>query len=180
MKLFVVSSIAASGKTTLVNYVTEKFDLYKLKTCTTRPVREEEKGDEYSFIDRTTFKEILDINGFIEHATVYGEYYGLLRGDIERNIDKNCIVILDIQGTQSILREYPEAVSIFILPPPPEEVEKRLLARNTNKNDVERRLEQMNMEILEAENYEYRVKYGDLDYMKAEISKIIKRELILD
>lgn len=181
MKLFVISSIAASGKTTLVDHVTEKFNLYKLKTCTTRPIRKEETGDEYHFIHQGIyFAAMIEADKFIEWARVYDYFYGLTKEEVEKNKDKNCIVILDVQGTQSITKLYPEAVTIFINPPPRSEVKKRLLARNTDDNDVEVRLETMNMELLEAENYEYRVKYGNLDDMKAEISKIIKREIILD
>jgi len=180
MKLFVVSSIAASGKTTLVDYVTEKFDLYKLKTCTTRPVREEEKGDEYYFVSKTRFNVMAHLNYFIENSTVYDNYYGLLASEVDDNKDKNRIVILDVQGTEKILKLYPEAVTIFIMPPPYGEVRERLLARNTDANDVEARLKEMTMEVLESENYEYHIKYGNLDDMKAEISKIIEREIILD
>ena len=85
-----------------------------------------------------------------------------------------------MQGTEKILKLYPEAVTIFILPPPYEEVKKRLLARNTDTNDVNLRLNQMEMELCESENYEYSVKYGNLDDMKAKISEIIEREIILD
>jgi len=180
MKLFVVSSIAASGKTTLVDYALEKFDLYKLKTCTTRSIREEEIGNEYYFMLGIDFAYKIQENKFIEYSEVYNNYYGLLKSEVDNNKDKNCIVILDIQGTQKILNLYPEAVTIFIMPPPYEEVRKRLLARNTNANDVETRLKEMTMEVLESENYEYHIKYGNLDDMKAEMSKVIEREIILD
>jgi len=176
--LFIVSSIAASGKTTLVEHVEQKFKLYKLKTCTTRPIRNEEKGDEYYFIkSETDFISMVESDKFIEWAQVYNYYYGLTKEEIEKNKDKHCILILDVQGTRSILKSYPEAVTIFIFPPSRSEVEKRLLTRKTSKSDVERRLEKMNMEILEAENYEYCVNYGNLDNMKAQIEKIIEREL---
>ena len=175
--LFIVSSIAASGKTTLVEHVKEKFKLYKLKTCTTRPIRDEEKGNEYYFITEEVFSSMIYANKFIEWAHVYDYYYGLTKEEVEKNKNKYCIVILDVQGTQSILKLYPEAVSIFILPPSRSEVETRLLGRNTSKNDVDIRLEKMNVELLEAENYDYRVDYGDLDAMKAQISKIIEKEL---
>jgi len=180
MKLFVVSSIAASGKTTLVNYVSTQFNLYKLKTCTTRSVREEETGNEYYFVNENEFYNMIEYEQFIEYSKVYDKYYGLLRCEVENNEDKNCIVILDVQGTEKILKLYPEAVTIFILPPPYDEVKKRLLARNTNTNDVHLRLKQMEMELCEAENYEYSIKYGNLDDMKAKISEIIEREIILD
>lgn len=176
--LFIVSSIAASGKTTLVEHVKEKFKLYKLKTCTTRPIRDEEKGDEYYFIEsKEAFTSMIYAHKFIEWAQVYDYYYGLTKEEVEKNKDKYCIVILDVQGTQSILKLYPEAVTIFILPPSRSEVEKRLLDRNTNTNDMDIRLEKMNVELLEAENYDYRVDYGNLDAMKYQISKIIEKEL---
>ena len=180
MKLFVVSSIAASGKTTLVDYVTKKFNLYKLKTCTTRSIREEETGNEYYFVNDDKFCDAMERFEFIEFSNVYDKYYGLLKSEVENNKDKNCIVILDVKGTKKILKLYPEAVTVFILPPPYDEVKKRLLARNTDTNDVNLRLNQMEMELFEAENYEYSVKYGNLDDMKAKISEIIEREIILD
>ena len=71
--LIIVSSVSASGKTTLVEHAIEKFDLYKLKTCTTREVRKEETGNEYYFIPKGIFNLMIHENQMIEHAEVYGE-----------------------------------------------------------------------------------------------------------
>ena len=178
MNLFIITSLAASGKTTLVDYVTEEFYLYKLKTCTTRPVRPEEKGDEYHFIPREDFAVMMSHNKFVEYASVYDNYYGLTKEEVENNKDKNCIVILDVQGTETMMKLYPEATPIFLLPAPIPVIQRRLEKRKTSDADVKRRMEEVTNEIIASEKYEYRVKYGSLIDMKEELFMIISEKIV--
>ena len=76
-----------------------------------------------------------------------------------------------------MLELFPEATSIFILPPPFTEIQKRLEARNTSTADINRRLDEMSTELLQSETYDYRIKYAELDDMKAEIAEIINLEI---
>lgn len=178
MNLFIITSLAASGKTTLVDYAIKEFDLYKLKTCTTRPVRPEENGDEYHFIPRYDFGVMMSHKKFVEFAEVYDNYYGLTKDEVELNKDKNCIVILDVQGTETMMKLYPEATPIFLLPAPIPDIQRRLEKRKTSDKDVKRRLQEVTNELIASEKYDYRVKYGTLDEMKKELFKIINKEIL--
>lgn len=172
-KIFIVSSVSASGKTTLVNHINFNYDLYKLKTCTTRNKRKEEYGHEYYFMGMDDFIDNIDNDEFVEHSLVYGKYYGLLKKEVEKNKNKNSIVILDVQGMQKFKKLYPQAITIFINPPPREILTQRLSERQTGMVDLGTRLSQIDEELNHIDLYDHRIEYGDLDYMKAQISKII-------
>lgn len=175
--LIIVSSVSASGKTTLVEQAIKKFDLYRLKTCTTRPVREEETGDEYHFIPKGIFNLMIHENQLIEYAEVYGEYYGLPRTEVDKNADKNCIVIMDVQGAKSLKKLFPHALMVFIMPPKVEEIIKRLAKRDTTKEDIKNRHLQSAIEIGEMNSFDEWIKCGSLGQMKEDFNKIVEKSL---
>jgi len=170
--LFIISSISASGKTTLVEHIIKKFDLYKLKTCTTREIREEESGDEYHFLSMADFTKMFRKDKFIEHANVYGEQYGLTKDEVENNSDKDCILITDVKGAATLTDLYPRAISIFIEPPDMEEIIKRLTSRKTG--DFTNRYLEAEKELKAMGSYDHVLKVGNLDEMKENLEKLIK------
>jgi len=176
-KLFVVSSPSASGKTTIVDNISKTFDLCKLKTCTSRPVRESEKGDEYYFLNRPCFEHKIKENEFIEYSKVYENYYGVLREEFSKLKENNCIIILDVQGKEIIEREL-HIISIFIKPPDKNVVLDRLHTRNTDSDDVTNRIAEFDKELSEIDKYNYAIEYGDLKNMIDQMKSIIEQELI--
>jgi guanylate kinase len=173
-QLIIVSSVSGAGKTTLVDDAISKYDLYKLKTCTTRKVRPEENGSEYYFYNKDEFSEYIKTGQFFEHAEVYGNYYGLLNTEIEKFKESNTIVVLDVQGSATARELYPEAITIFIEPPSIDELKYRILKRNTGGEDAERRLAELDIEMKEMPKFTHIVKYGTLDEMTNQFGEIIK------
>jgi len=172
--MIVVSAASACGKTTLVNHLETNFNFKRLKTCTTRARREGETDADYNFMDISDYQKNLYANKFIEHGEVYGNYYGILRTEIESSADRDIIVTLDVKGRENFIKEYPHAISIFFLPPSMEEIETRLKERKTTATDVKLRLKEARIEIKASSKYDYTVPYGTLDEMKISLENIIK------
>lgn len=176
-QLIIVSSVSGAGKTTLVDKASVTYNLYKLKTCTTRAVRPEETGNEYYFYGIDEFMDNVECDEFVEHAEVYGNHYGLLKTELRKADDTNCIVIMDVQGAASARALYPDAVSIFIDPPSIEELKLRILKRNTGEGDTERRLAEIDSEMEQMKFFTYVVKNGSLPYMSNQFNDIIEKTI---
>ena len=172
--IIAVAAPSASGKTTIVNKVMDITGIRRLKTCTTRAKRPEEVGDEYYFMSRNEFELGIMLRKFVEFNEVFGNYYGLTYEEVES--DGDSIIIQDIDGVHTLKSKFPEFVnSIFIMPPPKEELRKRLVGRNTgNLDDIELRLDRVDKEVLDAGWFDYRVEYGELDVMVGEFVELTR------
>lgn len=140
-KLIVISGPSGAGKTTLYKHILNDFKdtLGFSVSATTRMPRPGEKdGVDYFFIDRKEFDKRLKEGYFVETATVHGNFYGTPKSEIDRilNSGRNCLLDIDVQGSRSIRKLYPEAVHIFILPPSVDELIRRLKSRATDSGKV--------------------------------------------
>ena len=175
---FVISSVSASGKTTLVNELLKLHpEMYRLKTSTSREVRPEEKGDEYYFYDKHEMELRILGNEFVEYSVVYGHHYGLSKDEVDNNVDKNVLIILDIQGMKKFKKAYPDAVTIFIEPPPIPELIKRLKSRNTTDEDVRKRINEFRGELKYMKKYDIIVPNGTLDEMTKFFVSAVEKHL---
>lgn len=173
-KKFVITSVSASGKTTLVNaLLNSRPDMYRLKTCTTRPKRDEENGDEYYFLNKDIAEEKIRQNQFVEYSTVYGNIYGLTREEVDIHSASHTIVILDVQGAQKFKAIYPDALTVFIEPPPLDILESRLRERNTSEDDVQKRLAETKEEMKYMESFDFIVKYNSIIQMKRKFFRFV-------
>lgn len=172
-KIIVVTSISGSGKTTLVNWAEDKLGITRLRTCTTRPVRPEETGDEYYFMSKPEFEQHIEHDDFVEYSVVYDNYYGLLKSEVNQCNDKNCIVILDVQGMHKLKALYDNVATIFINPPSIIDTKFRLLSRNTSIDDVEKRLAEVRQELSHIEEFDYNIKAGSLEYMSSVFTALV-------
>jgi len=160
--IFILSAPSGTGKTTLINRLTALFPEMLLSiSCTTRERRAGEvHGRDYRFIGTKKFSAMKAKGEFAEWAKVHGCLYGTPRSPLDRNIERGRDVLLDIdvQGARKIKRVYPQAVSIFLLPPSWRELEKRLALRGTDaKETIRRRLANARREIQEIMKYDYYV-----------------------
>jgi guanylate kinase len=158
--LVLVTAPSGSGKTTIYREVLAKNrDLIFSVSYTTRKKRHSEiHGRDYYFIDRKRFERMIADVKFIEWAIVHGELKGTERTQVERCLGekKVCILDVDVQGALNIMKEHPDAVTIFIEPPSIEELEKRLRKRKTEDE------KQILVRLRDAENelaYRNRFKY---------------------
>ena len=139
--MLVLSSPSGAGKTTISRLLLERDpDLIMSVSVTTRPKRPGEvAGKDYSFIDPTEFNLMINRRELLEHAKVFGHYYGTPRAPVEQALARGRDVIFDIdwQGTQQLMQNAQEdVVSVFILPPSTEELDRRLHRRAQDPEEV--------------------------------------------
>lgn len=183
-RIVVLSGPSGSGKTTLVRKLVECADvtLVKSVSATTRPPRPGEiHGDDYWFLTDAEFREKLNKNEFLEHAEVFssGFLYGTLRSELDRawNLNAWAFLEIDVQGALKVMQQYPNAVTIFLKTPSPEEFERRLRARGTESEEViQRRLATALRELQLANRYKYVVVNDQLETAVSEICAILKAE----
>jgi guanylate kinase len=160
MSVFIISAPSGSGKSTLVNEILKIVPGLEFSiSYTTRPPRgSEQNGREYFFVSREQFEEMLRTGEFLEHANVFGNYYGTARRflrDAEEH-GNDLLLDIDVQGAEQIKQKLPEAISIFVLPPDRPTLEKRLRSRSLDEEQViQRRLVTATREIENYSKYDY-------------------------
>ncbi|HEX7370196.1 MAG TPA: guanylate kinase [Rhodanobacteraceae bacterium] len=157
--LFIVAAPSGAGKSTLVNALLAREPNIALSIShTTRAPRPGDiNGVQYHFVDRATFESMIAHGDFLEHANVFGNYYGTSRSAVEPILATGRDVLLEIdwQGAEQVRRAMPACVSIFILPPSRAELERRLRARATDSEaTIEKRLAASREEIAHADAFD--------------------------
>ncbi len=181
--LIILSSPSGAGKSTLARRLMEWDDSLSFSvSATTRPPRPGERdGVDYHFVDHETFRQMIARGEMLEHAEVFGNFYGSPKGPVEAAINDGRDVLFDIdwQGGQQIagsaLRD--AVVSIFILPPSISELERRLNTRGQDSAEVIRaRMEKSRAEISHWAEYDYVLINDDLDETEARLRAILTAE----
>ncbi|HJP97469.1 MAG TPA: guanylate kinase [Rhodanobacteraceae bacterium] len=158
-RLFIVAAPSGAGKSTLVNALLAREPGISLSIShTTRAPRPGDvDGAQYHFVGRAAFERMIADGDFIEHADVFGNYYGTSRVAVEPILAAGRDVLLEIdwQGAAQVRRAMPQSVSIFILPPSRAELERRLRARATDSEaTIEKRLAASREEIAHAHEFD--------------------------
>ncbi len=185
--VYIISAPSGSGKSTLVNEIRKLVpNLLFSISYTTRPPRgSEQNGREYYFLSREEFEAMLRRDEFLEHADVFGNYYGTAKRFLSEAGErgKDLILDIDVQGAEQVKEKLPEAVSIFILPPSKDELEKRLRRRSEAEHMVsqpviERRLTAARKEIENYCKYDYILVNDRLEESIDELKAIVLAERI--
>ena len=158
--VFIISAPSGSGKSTLVNVVRRTVpDLeFSISYTTRTPRGAEEDGCEYFFVSRQQFEDMIRNQEFLEHADVFGNYYGTAKRFLNKaeSGNKDLLLDIDVQGAGQIKAKLPEAVSIFIMPPNRAELERRLRERSQDSEPViQKRLQAAGREIENYRKYDY-------------------------
>ena len=177
--LFVVVAPSGAGKTSLVNELLKREPNIHLSiSYTTRAPREgEQHGREYHFIDRAAFENMIASGDFLEHANVYGNYYGTSRRWIERELEGDHDVLLEIdwQGAHQVKKLFPQAVGISILPPSIEELRRRLEARGKDSREtIDRRMAEARNEISHALDFQYIIVNESFEVAVTDLQSIVR------
>jgi guanylate kinase len=181
MSAFIISAPSGSGKSTLVNEILKVVSglEFSISYTTREPRGSEQNGREYFFVSRNQFEEMLRADEFLEHADVFGNYYGTARQflrDAEEH-GKDLLLDIDVQGAQQIKQKLPQAVSIFVLPPDRATLEKRLRSRSLDAEKViQRRLVTATREIENYSKYDYILVNDRLDESTEALKSILLSE----
>lgn len=180
--MFVLSSPSGAGKTTLSRLLMQNdANLVMSISSTTRKTRKgEEHGKDYYFIEEPEFEKKIDDKFFYEYAEVFGNYYGTPRAKVEDSIAAGQDVLFDIdwQGTRRLTsKARDDIVSVFILPPSMDELERRLVSRGQDAADViKRRMDRASDEISHWNEYDYVIVNDNIDSSLQNILYILKSE----
>ena len=181
--VFIVSAPSGSGKSTLAHRLLQQDPrlLFSISYTTRAPRGQEVPDQAYHFLSRAEFEAALARDEFLEHAEVFGNYYGTHRGMLERAQaeGRDLLLDIDVQGARQLKGKVPEAVTIFVLAPSRAELEKRLRARSEDSEEViARRLDGAATEIGNYGAYDYVVVNRDLERSVDALASIVKAERV--
>ncbi len=179
--LYIIAAPSGAGKTSLVTeLVKTSRHLTVSISYTTRPPREGEvDGQHYHFINAETFQQMIGRGVFLEHAEVFGNFYGTSMEWVEEQLTQGTDVILEIdwQGAQQIRRLAPESIGIFILPPSQKELHKRLSGRGSDSaNIIALRMAKAVSEMSHYKEFDYIIINDDFDEALLDLKAVIRSQ----
>ena len=177
--MVILSSPSGAGKTTITKKIQQKYQNFKISVShtTRKPRTNEVDGVDYFFISAEEFKKKISNNEFYEHAKIFDNYYGTTKDSVNTLVNNNNDILFDIdwQGTKQ-LSNFKELklIKIFLLPPNKNELEKRLIQRNQDKNEiVSKRLKAYDEDIIHWSDYEHVMINDNLENCFKQIERII-------
>ena len=180
--ILIISGLSGSGKDTVINRLKEitTVDFHFVVTCNTRKKREGEiDGKDYHFITREKFIEMINNGEMLEHSEVYDDLKGVPRFEIEKALreGKDMILRLDYQGMRKIKAVYPEAVSVFVIPPDADAWIARLRARNTDSEEsLQLRIQTAVEELKHINDFDYLLINDEVDHAAMDLLTILRAE----
>lgn len=183
--IVIVSGPSASGKGTVVSRALEKADEARVDvqlsvSMTTRGIgKNEVDGETYYYVSREEFEKNIADNNLVEYNNYAGEYYGTPKDKLEGWLSQgsNVILEIDVNGAKQVLEQYPEAVTVYILPPSFQELEYRLRSRGRDSEEkIQYRLAKGKNEIPEARWYDYILVNEIIEESADDLLSIIKAE----
>jgi len=179
--VFIISAPSGSGKSTLVHRLLASVPnlVFSISYTTRQPRPTETNGVDYIFISRKDFEERLARGEFLEHAEVFGNYYGTNRETFESatHQGKDLVLDIDVQGARQLKVAIPQAISIFVLPPSKEVLEQRLRSRSQDSEEViQRRLRGAADEVQNYTQYDFVLINRDIEEASARLASIVEAE----
>lgn len=179
--LIIISSPSGGGKGTLIKRILQTLpNVGYSVSFTTRAMRDGETlGKDYFFVSREEFQRLIETGALLEHAEVHANFYGTSIEQVKVEIEagRDVILEIDVQGAMSVLDKFPEAVSIFIMPPSYQVLEARLTARATEKMDhLALRLRNSAGEVSRYTEFKYVVVNDEVERATLDLQAIILAE----
>ncbi|HMV12517.1 MAG TPA: guanylate kinase [Nitrosomonas sp.] len=179
--LIIISAPSGTGKTSIVSALTESDSQLSLSVShtTRRPRPNEVEGQDYYFVDRDIFQAMVNRGEFLESAEVYGNLYGTSHKWVKESLasGRDILMEIDYQGAQQVRKAFPQAISIFILPPSYAQLEERLKQRGQDdQKTISRRLATVREEVSHLNEFDYVVVNNELQEAIKDVNCIIKAE----
>lgn len=176
--LYILSAPSGAGKTSLLQALRERDSKLHISIShTTRPPRPgEEDGVHYHFVEKSVFLAKVAQGDFLEHAEVFGNHYGTDESSVRNQLEagQDTVLEIDWQGAQQVRRRFPNAVSLFILPPTPEALRERLSNRGQDSETViQERMRQAVSEMSHYAEFDYLVFNDDFEQALDELAAIV-------
>lgn len=174
--LFIISGPSGAGKSSLCREVLSKLSGIRTSVShtTRKPRGAEQNGIHYHFVDRPTFEQMIKEDLFAEWTQIHGHYYGTSHEELQTS-EGDLILEIEGHGALQIKGKYPEACTIFILPPSMDEFQKRLKSRNEDSDaEMERRLKNVRAEIRYVDQFDYLVINDDFYKAADDLMTIIR------
>lgn len=180
-RVFIISAPSGSGKSTLVKRLLrwDPYLIFSISYTTREPRGNESNGTDYHFVTRPDFERMIAREEFLEYAQVFTNYYGTHRRFVEEgaSLGRDVVLDIDVQGARQLKAKIKDAVSIFILAPSREELEKRLRFRGEDEEEViQRRLAGAAREISDYALYDYILVNEDVDEASELLQCIVRSE----
>jgi guanylate kinase len=177
--LIVISGPSGVGKDTLIRRLLalDHNLVYSVSGTTRKPRPGEVPDENYTFLTRERFEELVEKDAFLEHATYNGNLYGTFRDRVERarNEGRDIVLKIDVQGAEQVRDKMPDGIFIFLAPPSVEELVKRQIKRNTESvEDMEARRVIATKEMAYASRYDHVVVNDDIERAAREVLDIIQ------
>lgn len=181
-RVVVLSAPSGAGKTTIAHRLLERNPRWCFSvSATTRSMRPNEvNGEDYHFLSVEEFNRRVEHGDLVEWEEIYGNYYGTLKSEVTRLLDPDgtarIIFDVDVKGALAIRRAFPDdAILIFIAPPSVEEMQRRLLSRQTESPEsIQRRIDRATMELGMRDQFDVTVVNDDVDRAVGEIEALLK------
>jgi guanylate kinase len=180
-QLYTVSAPSGAGKTSLVRQLVQRVDNLEISVShTTRPMRPGERdGADYHFVDRPDFERMIAAEEFLEHASVFENYYGTRRANVEAQLRSGTDILLEIdwQGAEQVKRLMPDTVAVFILPPSREALLERLRGRGQDSDEViARRTQEAVNEMQHYASADYLIINDQFDVAVGELVALVQSQ----
>jgi guanylate kinase len=179
--LFIVSAPSGAGKTSLLRELLQRDTQLSLSVShTTRGMRPgEQDGVDYHFVDKDAFMGLVGEGAFIEHAQVFDNFYGTSEIAVREQLEagRDVVVEIDWQGARQVRQRFPEAVSIFIIPPSIQALRERLSGRGQDSEDIiERRMRDAQAELSHYGEYDYLIVNDDFQLALQQLGEVVAAE----
>ena len=177
--LYIVSAPSGAGKTSLVNALIKEDRQIRVSVShTTRAMRPgEQHGVNYHFVVHEEFKALIAQGDFLEHAEVFGNFYGTSRSALQQPLDEGYDLILEIdwQGAQQVRRVMPDALSVFILPPSQQALRQRLDGRGQDSEEIiNGRMKEAVSEMVHYDEYDYVIINDDFNAALEDLKAVFR------
>lgn len=186
--ILVISAPSGAGKSTICRRLIQGYGsndtadselVFSVSTTTRDPRDGEIDGEDYDFVSRSRFEQMIDNGEFLESAEVHGELYGTSAQSVREHLeaDRDVLLEIDVQGARQVKEKCPHAILVFVVPPSLDELERRLRSRDTESEEqINKRMQEAREELQAMAEYDYVVINDDIDTAVREVNCIRRAE----